>query len=102
MNNFVGLSVLAIFPLLACPPISAQQNSPPCGEMKYEDRNMIDYGPLRISAVRGSAKDFQGFATRNACVGVFSEADHKLVATTKATSEGLFEIPNIPNGHYRL
>jgi hypothetical protein len=71
MNNFVGLSVLAIFSLLACSPLGAQQNPPPCGEMKYEDRNMIDYGPLRVSAVRGDAKDFQGLATHNARVGVF-------------------------------
>jgi hypothetical protein len=52
--------------------------------------------------IRWSAKDFQGFVVPNACVGVFSETDHKLVATGEAGSDGVFEIQNVPNGKYRL
>ena len=46
--------------------------------------------------------DFQGVAVPNARVGIFSDTDQKLIATGKVDSEGLFEIPSIPNGEYRL
>ena len=102
MNNYLRLFIFAFLALLMQPPLWAQQNPPPCSEMKYEHRNMIDYGPLRISVIRGSANDIQGFVVPNACVGVFSEMDHKLIATGEAGSDGVFEIRNVPNGRYRL
>ena len=102
MNNIGRLLILAVFSLLARSPLCAQQSAPPCSEMKYEHHNMIDYGPLRVSVIRGSVMDFQGVAVPNACVGIFSDTDQKLIATGKVDSEGLFEIPSIPSGKYRL
>lgn len=102
MNNTLRFSVLAIFSSFASSPLSAQQKSPLCGELQYENHNMIDYGPLRISAVRGIVKDPLGIVIPHACVGVFSESNHKLVAAERVDSEGLFEIPSIPDGKYRL
>ena len=63
---------------------------------------MIDYGPLHVAAVRGVAKDAQGIVIPKACVGVFTEAGHKLVATTQTDNDGRFELNDIPDGAYRL
>ena len=102
MNNIGRLFILAVFSLFARSPRCAQQSAPLCSEMRCERHNMIDYGPLRVSVIRGSAMDFQGVAVPNACVGIFSDTDQKLIATGKVDSEGLFEIPSIPSGKYRL
>jgi hypothetical protein len=70
--------------------------------MTYENRNQIDYGPLRLRAVKGSAKDLDGVSIPKVCVGVFTETEHKLVATAETDEEGLFEIRNLPAGNYRI
>ncbi len=102
MKCFTQLFVLALLSPFVLPSLRAQRSPSPCKEMKYEHHNMIDYGPLRISAVRGIAKDFQGFAASDACVGIFSETDHMLVATAQTDSKGLFEIRGVPDGRYVL
>jgi hypothetical protein len=55
-----------------------------------------------VAAVRGVAKDAQGVVIPKACVGVFTEAGHKLVATTQTDDDGQFELNDIPDGAYRL
>src|SRR5260370_33690106 len=102
MNNYLPPFIFGFPALLMEPPLWAQKNPPPGREIKYEHRNMIDYGPLRISGIRGFAKDIQGFVVPNACVGVFSEMDHKLIATGEAGYDGVFEIRNVPNAKDRL
>ena len=102
MSNIVRLSLLLFFSTPASHPLWAQQSSSRCGDMKYKHHNMVDYSPLRISAIRGTAKDVEGFAVWNACIGICSESDLKTVATGEADSDGRFEIRNIPNGKYIL
>ena len=102
MNNTLRFLAFAILSSIASSALSAQQKPPPCGELKYENHNMVDYGPLRISAVRGIVKDPLGVVIPDGCVGVFSESDHKLITAGGVDSEGLFEIPSIPEGKYRL
>ena len=36
------------------------------------------------------------------CVGLFTEADHRLIAATKTNDEGEFKLNNIAPGQYRL
>jgi hypothetical protein len=55
-----------------------------------------------VAAVRGVTKDAQGVAIPKVCVGVFTEADHKLVASTQTDEDGQFELNDIPDGDYRL
>jgi hypothetical protein len=73
-----------------------------CKDLSYENRNQTDYGPLRVSAVRGTAKDAQGVAVPKVCVGIFTETDHKLIASTQTDDNGHFNFKNIPEGNYRL
>jgi hypothetical protein len=55
-----------------------------------------------VAAVRGVAKDAQGVVIPEACVGVFTEPGHKLVASTQTDDYGQFELNDIPDGAYRL
>src|SRR5260370_3570509 len=73
-----------------------------CKNLTYENRNQTDYGPLQVTAVRGIAKDADGVPIPRACVGVFTEAGHKLIATTQTNDGGRFELNDIPDGDYRL
>jgi hypothetical protein len=81
---------------------ASQESGAACKNQSYENRNQTDYGPLRVASVRGVVKDPQGVSIPKACIGVFSEAAHKLVATTQTDDRGKFEFNDIPDGAYRL
>ena len=81
---------------------AADETGAACKTLSYEDRNQTDYGPLQVTTVRGVAKDAQGVVIPKACVGVFTETGHKLVATAQTGAGGQFELNHIPNGAYRL
>jgi len=81
---------------------AAEEIGAACKNLSYENRNQTDYGPLHVGTVRGVAKDAQGVVIPKACVGVFTEAGHKLVATTQTDDGGQFELNHIPDGAYRL
>ena len=99
---------MKILLMLVLPMIILQlpNSSPPlaqtCAEMAYENRNQVDYGPLQLGSVRGIAQDFQGVEIPRACVGIFTDADHKLVATGETDDHGRFVLSGVPKGVYRL
>jgi Carboxypeptidase regulatory-like domain len=82
--------------------IATQNTGAACKSLSYEDRNQTDYGPLQVAKVRGVARDAEGVTIPRACVGLFSELGHKLVATTQTNDRGEFELAGIPDGSYRL
>lgn len=81
---------------------AGQEGTTVCKDLSYQNRNQIDYGPLRVAALRGSARDSQGVAIPKACVGVFTGTGHKLIAATETDDNGRFELKGIPDGDYRL
>jgi hypothetical protein len=87
---------------LALALMSASQETSACKDLSYANGNQIDYGPLQVTAVRGTAKDAQGVPVPRACVGIFTEASHKLVASTQTNGIGGFELKDAPIGDYRL
>ena len=88
---------------MLAPALSATTTSDkPCSEMTYENRNQVDYGPLRIHHRNGIVIDPDGVRIPSACMGIFSEADHRLVSSTHSNKKGDFEIRNLPDGNYRL
>src|ERR1700748_614740 len=68
----------------------------------YENRNQIDPKPLKMHAVHGVAKADDGSAISAMKVGIFTESNHVLVATTKTDQNGLFSFSHIAVGRYRL
>jgi Carboxypeptidase regulatory-like domain len=99
MNSALGAAICCLGLALTA---ASQEKIPACKDLSYASRNQTDYGPLRVAAVRGIAKDSQGVAIPKACVGVFTETDHKLVASTQTDDNGNFELKDIPAGDYRL
>jgi Carboxypeptidase regulatory-like domain len=101
---FLGLALLA-----AAPCIAAQKEDAPCpSSTLYENHNQVDYGPLKVRAVRGMGivevgdKTQPGTVVPRACLSLFTEKDHKLVASVTADSEGRFQFDAVSSGRYRL
>lgn len=83
--------------------MSAQQSPSSCANpLEYDNRNQIDPPPLSVRVVAGSVIDQDGYAIPIACLGLFTERDHRLVANIVANEEGNFRFRNIPSGWYRL
>ena len=98
-----NLSLLIFVASLLVEPSFAQQKVVPSPCMaEYENHNQIDYGPLVVQDVKGTITDPQEGAVPKVCVGIFTEKDHKLVATTESDAEGKFSLQNVPPGRYRL
>ena len=70
--------------------------------VEYENHNQADYGPFVLQKVRGSITDPAQVAIPTACVGIFTEKDHKLVATSESDADGMFSLQVVPPGRYRL
>jgi hypothetical protein len=83
------------------PPLSAQVGNQACKDMEYEHRNQLDNVPYRIRQVKGTASDQEGFAIPGICIGIFTETEHKLVATAETNEKGVYELKNLPAGDYR-
>jgi hypothetical protein len=73
-------------------------NSP----ITYEDHNQIDPKPLKLDRISGIAKDDQGVSIANVCIGLFSEKDHRLIASAETREDGRYTLGEIPPGRYRL
>lgn len=88
--------------VLAAPSFAAQQKGNPRCMVEYENHNQIDYGPLVVQGAVGTVTDSQQGAVPKACVGVFTDTDHKLVTTTETDGDGKFSLPDLSPGRYRL
>jgi len=69
--------------------------------MTYASRNPTDAAPLEISRIKGIAQDAERLPI-DACVGIFTEPDHTLIAFTATDETGHFDLPGLPDGNYRL
>src|SRR5213595_3955189 len=101
--NYGKLTLLIVAAALLAAPSFAQQKgaASPC-VAEYENHNQIDYGPLVVQDVKGTIIDPQQVAVPKLCVGIFTEKDHKLVATTESDADGKFSLQSVSPGQYRL
>jgi len=79
----------------------AQEPRTYCKDLTYENRNPIERESLPVSRVRGVAQDAQRLPI-DACVGIFTEPDHNLIAVAETDEAGHFDLTGIPDGNYRL
>jgi hypothetical protein len=93
---------LIVYFILAVPAATLASEQPCDKTALYEDRNQVDYGPLRVQRIRGTAVDFNGVVIPGACILLFSESDHKFIASVESGKDGRFALSNIPPGAYRL
>ena len=68
----------------------------------YRDRNMIDYGPLVFRNLSGYAIDPSSVRMAGGCIGLFTENDHRLVATAQPDESGNFAFAKVAPGRYKL
>lgn len=101
------LSVAAIMVLGLS--VQAQQSKPCNITMVYDNHNQVDPSRFSVTRVSGlvisevgrdQAKEIGPLP--GACVGLFTEQDHRLVATTVTDQEGRFQFSTISSGEYRL
>jgi len=72
-----------------------------CAGMAYRDQRQIDT-KIRVHDLRGVAIDEQNVPVPGVCVGLFTESDHKLIATIRTNDGGIFRFRSISRGTYRL
>ncbi len=64
----------------------------------YQNHNMVDYGPLLLRTLSGYDIDPYSVRTAGGCIALFTEGDHRLVATTQADQDGNFTFGEIGTG----
>src|SRR5262245_37176629 len=87
----------------------AQQSTDSCKQaIVYENHNQSDPKPLivrsptgRVIAEAGDESQEIG-SVPGACLGLFTEEGHRLIATGAADQGGKFQFGKVPNGKYRL
>jgi hypothetical protein len=97
---------------LASISVSAQQMPEPCRHpVEYANKNQVNPSPLSISLISGQVIAEVGLPDHTvreigpvteACLGLFTEKGHKLVASTGVDADGRFTFSDIPPGKYRL
>jgi hypothetical protein len=86
-----------------------QQLSEPCKQgVVYENHNQSDPNPLSVRSLTGRVIAEAGDEAREigpvpgACLGLFTEEKHRLIAIVNADQEGEFQFSKVPKGRYRL
>jgi Carboxypeptidase regulatory-like domain len=90
--------------LITCHGLSvAQQKKTTClSEVKYENHNFLEPEALIVSDLKGQVADELSDSLSRACLSVFTEAEHKLVASTTSDEDGYYKFDKIPPGQYRF
>ena len=97
---FIYITLLIVpLPIAGTPPDGCSCDK----DETYEDHDMVNYGPLKVSGVSGVAVEYVvGTPAPHACVLLFTERSHTLVAKTETEDVGRFTLTKIPHGRYRL
>lgn len=86
----------------------ARQQSPTCkSPIEYGNRNQVDPKRSSVRGVSGRVTAEVGRPAKEvgavpACLGLFTEKDHRLIASVVADEEGRFKFGSVPSGRYRL
>lgn len=106
MLNVLGLIATCIA-LVVSVTASASAQSYECdAKPVYVNRNMVDYGPIVVTRINGRVLMEQTDGTIldaiPACIALFTEKGHRLVARSEAGDNGYFKLKRVSYGNYRL
>jgi hypothetical protein len=94
------LPIIVLF-ALAVPVSHGQSSTEKCSPV-YQNHNMVDYGPLVLRKLSGYDIDPYSVRMAGGCIALFTEEDHRLIATTRADQDGNFVFAKVASGRYRL
>ena len=106
MKSSVVISVFLVVVLGSI--CRAQQQAVTCPVIiEYGNRNQVETKRSTLNALKGRVMAEVGnpakeFGPVPACLGLFSEDDHRLVASTVADENGHYQFKTVPPGLYRL
>jgi len=90
------------------PALLVNAQTPKCkSPIDYGNRNQVDAKRSTVGRLSGRAISEVGDPAKEigpvpVCLGVFTEKDHRLVASAVADEEGRFHFASIPLGRFRL
>lgn len=103
MPKVMRVFVLFAFQFLCAPGLWSQEPRTASDKpMAYENHNQTDYSALTLRTVGGMARDEQGVPTPEVLFGLFTDKDHRLMATVRSASDGTFRFRDVAPGPYRL
>jgi hypothetical protein len=90
--------------LITCHGVSvAQQKKTTClCDVKYENYNFIEPEALTVCDLKGQVTNQKSAHIPQACLGVYTEAERKLIASTTSDENGNYKFDKIRPGQYRL
>jgi hypothetical protein len=89
--------------LIVNPGVQADAQKPkPCQFMTVQNYNMIDPPRLTAAVLKGTVQDISHVNIPHACLVVFRESDHEIIAQTESGENGRFSFPKLAPGDYRL
>jgi hypothetical protein len=98
------LALLIVFPI--CTLGLAQTKGTPCEQPIHYDaeglRPQLGHKPVSVRSVAGKLMDMSKVPMPEICIGLFTDEDHKLVASTVTGEDGRFDFSDVPRGKYRL
>jgi hypothetical protein len=89
-------------------PVLAHAQQPNCkSPIEYGNRNQVDPKRSNVRRLSGRVIMEVGQPAKElgpvpACLGLFTEKDHRLVASAVADEEGHFKFHSVASGRYRL
>jgi len=94
--------VVALLAGLSIPVMPSRAQQAGLLNVPYEDSNRVDPKPVKLAMPHGTVQGMSGQALAQAHIGVFTEREHRLVATVATNDSGLYSLPQLPPGRYRL
>src|SRR5436190_2950150 len=103
MNRAIIVTLL----FLALPALVHAQQLTCKSPIEYGNRNQVDPKRSNVRRLSGRVIMEVGDPAKElgpvpACLGLFTEKDHRLVATAVADEEGRFKFNSVPTGRFRL
>ena len=99
---------LAIIVVLVWSGLLVNAQTPKCkSPIEYDNRNQVDPKHSTVRRILGHAISEAGDPAKGigpvpVCLGLFTEKDHRLIASAVADEEGRFEFGPIPPGRFHL
>src|SRR5687767_16034613 len=77
----------------------AQQEKTTClNEVGYENHNFLELGALTVGDLKGQVTNEKSAPIPQSCLGVYTETEHKLIASTTSDENGNYKFDKIRPG----